>query len=107
MVAILESKENSITNFEQIVEYAKNTKQYEVIPNIKNYDDMGRYLVNETGHFDEVSHLEDYIDYEKLAKDYTQKGYTYNGEFTSVGFLIKNEEFELENKQNEEEEEFE
>lgn len=107
LVAILESKENSITNFEQIVEYAKNTKQYEVIPNIKNYDDMGRYLVNETGHFDEVSHLEDYIDYEKLAKDYTQKGYTYNGEFTSVGFLIKEEEFELENKQNEEEEEFE
>lgn len=104
LVAILESKENSITNFEQIVEYAKNTKQYEVIPNIKNYDDMGRYLVNETGHFDEVSHLEDYIDYEKLAKDYTQKGYTYNGEFTSVGFLIKKEEFELENKQNEEEE---
>lgn len=104
LVAILESKENSITNFEQIVEYAKNTKQYEVIPDIKNYDDMGRYLVNETGHFDEVSHLEDYIDYEKLAKDYTQKGYTYNGEFTSVGFLIKKEEFEFENKQNEEEE---
>lgn len=107
LVAILESKENSITSFEQIVEYAKNTKQYEVIPNIKNYDDMGRYLVNETGHFDDVSHLEDYIDYEKLAKDYTQKGYTYNGEFTSVGFLIKKKEFELENKQNEEEEEFE
>ena len=105
LVAILEANENSITNFEQIVEYAKNTKQYEVIPDIKNYDDMGRYLVNETGHFDDVSHLEDYIDYEKLAKDYTQKGYTYNGDFTSSGFLIKKEEFEIENNKPKEEEE--
>lgn len=108
LVAILEANENNITNFEQIVEYAKNTKQYEVIPDIKTYEDMGRYLVNETGHFDDVSHLEDYIDYEKLAKDYTQKGYTYNGDFTSSGFLIKKEEFEIENnKPKEEEEEFE
>ena len=108
LVAILEANQNNITNFEQIVEYAKNTKQYEVIPDIKNYEDMGRYLVNETGHFDDVSHLEDYIDYEKLAKDYTQKGYTYNGDFTSSGFLIKKEEFEIENnKPKEEEEEFE
>lgn len=108
LVAILEANENNITKFEQIVEYAKNTKQYEVIPDIKNYEDMGRYLVNETGHFDDVSHLEDYIDYEKLAKDYTQKGYTYNGDFTSTGFLIKKQEFELENnKPKEEEEEFE
>lgn len=89
LVAILEVNQNDITGFEQIVEYAKNTKQYEVIPDIKNYEDMGRYLVNETGHFDDVSHLEDYINYEKLAKDYTQKGYTYNGDFTRVGFLIK------------------
>lgn len=108
LVAILEANENNITNFEQIVEYAKNTKQYEVIPDIKNYEDMGRYLVNETGHFDDVCHLEDYINYEKLAKDYTQKGYTYNGDFTSSGFLIKKEEFEIEiNKPKEEEEEFE
>ena len=106
-IAIIEANEKSITNFEQIVEYAKNTKQYEVIPDIKNYDDMGRYLVNETGHFDDVSLLEDYINYEKLAKDYTQKGYTYNGDFTSYGFLIKKEQFELENnKTKEDEEEF-
>lgn len=104
LVAILEVNQNDITGFKQIVEYAKNTKQYEVIPDIKNYEDMGRYLVNETGHFDDVSHLEDYINYEQLAKDYTQKGYTYNGDFTRVGFLIKKEEIELENKQNEEEE---
>lgn len=108
LIAILEANQNNITNFEQIVEYAKNTKQYEVISDIKNYEDMGRYLVNETGHFDDVSHLEDYIDYEKLAKDYTQKGYTYNGDFTSTGFLIKKQDFELVNdKSNEEEEEFE
>ena len=108
LVAVIEANRDSISNFQQIVDYAQNIKQYEVIPDIKNYDDMGRYLVNETGHFDDVSHLEEYINYEKLAKDYTQKGYTYNGDFTSFGFLIKKQEFELENnKQNEEEEEFE
>ncbi len=103
-VAIIDAKEDIIINFRQIVEYAKNIRQYEVIPDIKNYFDMGKYLVYETGHFDDVSHLEDYINYERLARDYTQKGYTYNGDFTRTGFLIEKEDLVIDKNKEEEEE---
>ena len=67
---------------------------------------MGKYLVNETGHFDDVSLLENYIDYYKLAKDYTQKCCTYNSVFTEYGYLMEKEDLEK-NQKREEEEEFE
>lgn len=107
-VSVLEAKENIISDFDQVVEYAKNIRQYEVIPDITNHEEMGKYLVNETGHFDDVSTLDDYINYEKLSKDYTEKGYTYAGDFTRYGFLIKKEELEMINaSDSKEDEEFE
>ena len=75
-------------NFQDFIDCAKDIEKYNLLPDVKNYEDMGRYLVNETGHFDDVSVLDEYINYEKLAKDYTQKGYTYNGNFTKSGFLF-------------------
>ena len=107
-IAIIEAKENEITNFNEIIGYAKNTEKYEVIYDVKNFEDLGKYLVNETGNFDDVSLLSNYINYEKLAEDYTREGCTYNGDFTHYGYLIKKEEFEIVNKkENEEEEEME
>lgn len=109
-LALTEIKDNEIKNIHDIVSYAKQTINYNLLPCVNDLTDMGRYLVNETGYFDEVSFLEDYIDYYKLAKDYTQKGCTYNGEFTEYGYLMEKEfikEKETKNIVNEEVEEFE
>lgn len=96
-------KEVSIARNE-LVGYASKTSNYNLLPNINDFNDMGKYLVNETAHFDDVSLWEDYIDYYKLGKDYTQRGCTYNGKFTEYGYLMEKEDFE---KKKEKEEEFE
>ena len=107
-LAIEEIRDNKINYIHDLVNCAKQTSKYNLLPNVNDYFDMGKYLVNETGHFDDVSLLEDYIDYYKLAKDYTQKGYTYNGVFTEYGYLMEKEFIEKENnKEIENEEEFE
>ena len=54
-----------------------------------------------------ISVLEEYIDYYKLAKDYTKKGHIYNGEFTEYGYIMKKEFIENENIVEEEEVEYE
>lgn len=105
-LAIEEIKDNKINYIHDLVNCAKQTSKYNLLPNVNDYFDMGKYLVNETGHFDEVSVLEDYIDYCKLAKDYTQKGHTYSGVFTEYGYLMEKEELDR-NQEKENEEEFE
>lgn len=105
-LAIEEIKDNKINYIHDLVNCAKQTSKYNLLPNVNDYFDMGKYLVNETGHFDDVSLLEDYIDYYKLAKDYTQKGHTYSGVFTEYGYLMEKEELDR-NQEKENEEEFE
>ena len=105
-LALLEVKDWEINYIHDLVDYASKTNRYNLLPNINDLSDMGKYLVNETGHFDDVSLLENYIDYYKLAKDYTQKGCTYNGVFTEYGYLMEKEDLEK-NQKREEEEEFE
>lgn len=105
-LALAEVKESKINYIHDLVNYASKTSNYNLLPNICDFYDMGKYLVNETGHFDDVSVLEGYIDYYKLAKDYTQKGYTYNGLFTEYGYLMEKEDLDR-NQKREEEEEFE
>lgn len=90
-LALIYTQENQANDMYELVKCAKATKKYELLPEVKNLTDMGRYLVEETGYFNDVSFLEDYIDYYTLAKDYTQKGYTHNGSFTKHGYLIKKE----------------
>lgn len=101
-LSLADVKENKITNINDLVKIASNIKKYELIPDIQNYEQLGKYLVKETGRFEDVYILDDYINYEELAKDYTKKGYTYDGDFTEFGYLIKNDNLENE-KENEEE----
>lgn len=105
-LALVEVKDSKINYIHDLIDYASKTNRYNLLPNIYDFYDMGKYLVNETGHFDDVSLLEDYIDYYKLAKDYTQKGCTYNGIFTEYGYLMEKEDLDR-NQKREEEEEFE
>lgn len=108
-LALEEIKDKNINYIHDLVECAKQISNYELLPNVNDLNDMGKYLVNETGHFDDISFLKDYIDYYKLAKDYTREGCTYNGEFTEYGYIMKKEfeeNMESNNISREEEEEF-
>lgn len=102
LLAILELKRDDISNINGAVKYANKVKEYNLLKDVNNLTDMGKYLVEETGHFDEVSLLSDYIDYEGLACDYIKSGYVYAGKFTKFGYLMKKEEFQ--NNQEDEEE---
>ena len=107
-LALEEIKDKNINYIHDLVECAKQISNYELLPNVNDLNDMGKYLVNETGHFDDISFLKDYIDYYKLAKDYTREGCTYNGDFTAYGYIMKKEfEENIENKKESEEEEYE
>lgn len=106
-LALTEIKDNNINYIHDLIRCAKQTSNYELLPDVNDLSDMGKYLVNETGHFDDISVLEEYIDYYKLAKDYTKKGHIYNGEFTEYGYIMKKEFIENENIVEEEEVEYE
>ncbi len=103
-LSLVQARENETTYIHDLVKYARNLKNYELLYDVKNLKDMGEYLVNETGHFDEVSFLSEYIDYYKLARDYIQKGCTYNGVFTEYGYLMEKENLEKETQRDNEEE---
>lgn len=105
-LALAEVKDGEINYIHDLINYAGRMRNYNLLPNINDFSDMGKYLVNETGHFDDVSLLEDYIDYYKLAKDYTQKGCVYDGKFTEYGYLMEKDNLDR-NQKREEEEEFE
>lgn len=102
LIAILEHKEEDINSFKDIIKLTEEINKYELLSDIKTSIDMGKYLVNETGYFDDVSLLKDYIDYGKLANDYTRNGCVYSGTFTEVGYLMEKESFELEQNEGEE-----
>lgn len=108
-LALVETEVYYIRNIKDLVEYTKKTKNYELLSDIKNYKELGEYLVNETGYFDDVSTLDAYIDYYKLAEDYSRTGCVHEGEFTKFGYLMKKEFVEEENnkKCNEDEDEIE
>lgn len=105
-LALVYVQKDQINDMNDLLNCAKATKNYELLPEVKNLTDMGRYLVEETGYFNDVSFLEDYIDYYKLARDYTQKGCTYSGSFTEHGYLIRKELEENISKEEQEEDEF-
>ena len=64
-LALTEIKDNNINYIHDLIRCAKQTSNYELLPDVNDLSDMGKYLVNETGHFDDISVLEEYIDYYK------------------------------------------
>lgn len=105
-LALTQVRDSEINYIHDLVNCTKHTKNYNLLPQVNDLYDMGKYLVEETGYFDDASDLTDYIDYYKLAKDYTKNGCTYSGKFTEYGYLMKKEKLEKE-QENEEVEEYE
>lgn len=107
-LALINVKDKEINYIRDIVNLAEHIDEYELIPEVKDFNDMGKYLVLETGFLNDINLLDKYIDYSELAKDYLEQGVLCKGDFTEYGYIIKNNNIEKRGSlKKEEEEEFE
>ncbi|MCL2565875.1 MAG: antirestriction protein ArdA [Defluviitaleaceae bacterium] len=71
-----------------LINLAQNLECYEYYPDVKDYDDLGHYLIDELG-FEEIpERLVNYFDYESYAEDYVSYE---GGEFVDSGFIYRND----------------
>lgn len=71
-------------SLQEIINLTENLDCYEVYPNIEDYDDLGRYYIDELEVMQIPEHLQNYIDYEAYGRDVAMDE---NGSFTDQGYV--------------------
>ena len=71
-------------NLQEIINLTENLDCYEVYPDIHDYDDLGRYYIEELDVMQVPEHLQNYIDYEAYGRDVALEE---NGTFTDQGYV--------------------
>ena len=71
-------------SLQEIINLTENLDCYEVYPNIEDYDDLGRYYIEELEVMQVPEHLQNYIDYEAYGRDVAMDE---NGSFTDQGYV--------------------
>ncbi len=66
------------------INLTENLDCYEIYPNIEDYDDLGRYYLEELDVMQVPEHLQNYIDYEAYGRDVALEE---NGTFTDQGYV--------------------
>lgn len=56
-------------SLQEIINLTENLDCYEVYPDIHDYDDLGRYYIEELDVMQVPEHLQNYIDYEAYGRD--------------------------------------
>lgn len=86
-------------SLQEIINLTENLDCYEVYPDIHDYDDLGRYYIEELDVMQVPEHLQNYIDYEAYGRDVALEE---NGTFTDQGYVrdtgdssVKPENYEL------------
>ena len=69
---------------QEIINLTENLDCYEIYPNIEDYDDLGRYYIEELDAMQVPEHLKNYIDYEAYGRDVALEE---NGTFTDQGYV--------------------
>ncbi len=69
---------------QEIINLTENLDCYEVYPDIDDYDDLGRYYIEELEVMQVPEHLHNYIDYEAYGRDIAMDE---NGSFTDQGYV--------------------
>ena len=69
---------------QEIINLTENLDCYEIYPNIEDYDDLGRYYIEELDVMQVPEHLQNYIDYEVYGRDVALEE---NGTFTDQGYV--------------------
>ena len=68
----------------EIINLTENLDCYEIYPDIDDYDDLGRYYIEELDVMQVPEHLKNYIDYEAYGRDVAIDE---NGTFTDQGYV--------------------
>ena len=71
-------------SLQEIINLTENLDCYEVYPHIEDYDDLGRYYIEELDAMQVPEHLKNYIDYEAYGRDVAMDE---NGSFTDQGYV--------------------
>ena len=71
-------------SLQEIINLTENLDCYEVYPHIADYDDLGRYYIEELEVIQVPEHLQNYIDYEAYGRDVAMDE---NGSFTDQGYV--------------------
>ena len=71
-------------SLQEIINLTENLDCYEVCPDIHDYDDLGRYYIEELDVMQVPEHLQNYIDYEAYGRDVALEE---NGTFTDQGYV--------------------
>ncbi len=71
-------------SLQEIINLTENLDCYEVYPHIEDYDDLGRYYIEELDVMQVPEHLQNYIDYEAYGRDVAMEE---NGSFTDQGYV--------------------
>ena len=58
---------------EEILALAENLHEFTVVPDISTTEEYGRYMIQESGHFEVDPSLEDYIDYQSYGERRVQE----------------------------------
>ena len=69
---------------QEIINLTENLDCYDVYPGIEDYDDLGRYYIEELDAMQVPEHLRNYIDYEAYGRDVALEE---GGEFTDLGYV--------------------
>lgn len=68
----------------QIKQLAENIDQFEFIPDVHTLEELGRYMIQSSEHFDYDENLERFYDYEKYGRHYAEER---QGGFTESGYI--------------------
>ena len=71
-------------SLQEIINLTENLDCYEIYPHIEDYDDLGRYYIEELDVMQVPEHLQNYIDYEAYGRDVAMDE---NGSFTDQGYV--------------------
>ena len=71
-------------SLQEIINLTENLDCYEIYPDIEDYDDLGRYYIEELDAMQVPEHLKNYIDYEAYGRDIAMDE---NGTFTDQGYV--------------------
>ena len=69
---------------QEIINLTENLDCYDVYPDIHDYDDLGRYYIDELDAMQVPEHLKNYIDYEAYGRDIALDE---GGDFTDFGYV--------------------
>ena len=71
-------------SLQEIINLTDNLDCYDLYPSIQDYDDLGRYYIDELDAMQVPEHLRNYIDYEAYGRDVAMEE---SGDFTDLGYV--------------------